>query len=211
MPLPSGDSVATPAWPRRSPRTTRNTSRRLLAQTAYISEVGLDGGACVAIDQQADVLASLLAQVSRTPRLVSVHSTRATKRTLDVIETSGASGVILHWWLGSDTETRRASELGCLFSVNRRMNPARLHRASVPLSSLLPETDHPSGNRSGSAPRQPGWTLDVEDSIASAYGTTPEAVRYQFWRNLVEQVDVLGVLSLLPPVVQAMLAHARWK
>ena len=184
---------------------------KLLAQTAYISEVGLDGGACVAIDQQADVLASLLAQVSRTPRLVSVHSTRATKRTLDVIETSGASGVILHWWLGSDTETRRASELGCLFSVNRRMNPARLHRASVPLSSLLPETDHPSGNRSGSAPRQPGWTLDVEDSIASAYGTTPEAVRYQFWRNLVEQVDVLGVLSLLPPVVQAMLAHARWK
>lgn len=54
---------------------------KLLAQTAYISEVGLDGGACVAIDQQADVLASLLAQVSRTPRLVSVHSTRATKRT----------------------------------------------------------------------------------------------------------------------------------
>lgn len=184
---------------------------KLLAQTAYISEVGLDGGVRVAVDQQADVFASVLVQVARTPRLVSVHSTRATKRTIDVIEASGARGVILHWWLGSDAETRRASELGCLFSVNRRMDPARLHRSDVPLTSLLPETDHPSGNRGEGAPRQPGWTLDVEQAIASVYGTTQEAVRHQFWRNLAEQVDALGVLSLLPPVVQAMLAQARGK
>lgn len=38
---------------------------------------------------------------------------------------------------------------------------------------------------------------------------TTEAVRQQFWRTLVGQVDNLGVLSLLPTVVQAMLAYAR--
>ena len=40
-------------------------------------------------------------------------------------------------------------------------------------------------------------------------GMTTEAVRQQFWRTLVGQVDNLGVLSLLPTVVQAMLAYAR--
>ena len=104
---------------------------------------------------------------------------------------------------------RRAVELGCLLSVNRSMDAARLRAAGVPLSSLLPETDHPSGNRGSDEPRQPGRTLDVELALASVYGTTPEAVRQEFWHTLVAQVDALGVLSLLPRVVQAMLAQAR--
>lgn len=181
----------------------------LLATTPIVSEVGLDGSSRIPMDRQVEVFASILAQVARTPRLVSVHSARATKRTLDVIEESGARGVILHWWLESDAETRRAVGLGCLFSVNRSMDMARLHASGVPLTLLLPETDHPSGNRGTDEPQQPGWTLDVELAIASAYGTAPEEVRLQFWRTLVGQVDALGLLSLCPPVVQAMLAHAR--
>lgn len=181
----------------------------LLTATPFVSEVGLDGSARVPMERQVEVFASILAQVARTPRLVSVHSKRATTRTIDAIEQSGARGVILHWWLGSEAETRRAGQLGCLFSVNRSMDAARLRAAGVPLGSLLPETDHPSGNRGSDEPRQPGRTLDVELALASVYGTTPEAVRQEFWHTLVAQVDALGVLSLLPLVVQAMLAQAR--
>lgn len=181
----------------------------LLAASPFVSEVGLDGSARVPMGRQVEVFASILAHVARTPRLVSVHSKRATARTIDAIEQSGARGVILHWWLGAEAETRRAVELGFLFSVNRSMDAARLRAAGVPLSSLLPETDHPSGNRGSDEPRQPGRTLDVELALASVYGTTPDAVRREFWRTLVVQVDALGVLSLLPPVVQAMLAQAR--
>lgn len=181
----------------------------LLTETAFVSEVGLDGTARVAMDCQTEVFASILAQVARTPRLVSVHSKRATSRTLDVIEASGARGVILHWWLGSDSETQRADELGCLFSINRSMDISRLKAAGVPLGSLLPETDHPSGNRGGGDPSQPGWTFDVESAIARAYAIDAGAVRQEFWRTLTAQVDALGVAGLLPPVVQAMLAQAR--
>ncbi|MGB3764347.1 MAG: TatD family hydrolase [Ornithinimicrobium sp.] len=181
----------------------------LLARTPLVSEVGLDGSSRVRMQRQVEVFASILALLRQTPRLVSVHSARATKSTLEVIEQSAARGVILHWWLGSDAETRRAVELGCLFSVNRSMDVVRLKAAGVPITSLLPETDHPSGNRGTDKPQQPGWTLDVELTIALAYGTTPEEVRLQFWRTLVGQVGELGLLSLLPPVVQAMLAHAR--
>lgn len=180
----------------------------LLTEAAFVSEVGLDGVSRVPMERQVEVFTSVLDQVARTPRLVSVHSKRATARTLELIAESGARGMILHWWLGSAAETRRALELGCLFSINRSMDMSKLKASGVPLSSLLPETDHPSGNR-GNDPSQPGWTIDVEQTIATLYGTTPDAVRHQFWRTLVGQVDALGVLGLLPPVVQAMLAHMR--
>lgn len=181
----------------------------LLAETAFVSEVGLDGTSRVSLDGQTEVFASILAHVARTPRLVSVHSKRATRGTLDVIEASGARQVILHWWLGSDSETKRAVELGCLFSINRSMDISRLKATGVPLNSLLPETDHPSGNRGGVDPRQPGWTLDVEEATARAYAIDAGVVRQEFWRTLTGQVDTLGVVGLLPPVVQAMLAQAR--
>ncbi|MBF4161593.1 TatD family hydrolase [Nocardioides acrostichi] len=180
----------------------------LLASTAYVGEVGLDGTSRAPMEEQAAVFASVLEQMARTPRLVSVHSRRAAAQTLDLIKASGARGVILHWWLGSAGETRRALELGCLFSVNRSMDVSKLKASGVPLNSILPETDHPSGNRGGD-PSQPGATLDVEQALARLYGTTAEAVRLQSWRILAHEVDTHGVRELLPPVVQAMLAHAR--
>jgi len=180
----------------------------LLAETAFVSEVGLDGGSSVPMDRQTEVFASVLRQLANSPRLISVHSRRATKPTVDLIEQSGARGVILHWWLGSDAETRRADDLGCLFSVNRRMDVALLRKSGVRLASLLPETDHPSGDRGGS-PRQPGWTLDVEQCIATEYETTPALVRAQFWYTLQAKVHDLDVQNLLPPVLQAMITHAR--
>ena len=182
---------------------------RLLATTPFVSEVGLDGGSSVPMDRQAEVLASILAQAARTPRLVSVHSRQATKRTLDLIEQSGVEGAILHWWLGSKAETQRALALGCIFSVNRSMDVGRLKEAGVPLVSILPETDHPSGNRRGGDPRQPGWTVDVEGSVASTYGVSVDSVRQQSWHTLVRLVDSFDVAGLLPPVVQSMLNHAR--
>lgn len=180
----------------------------LLTETAFVSEVGLDGVSRVPMERQVEVFSSVLAQVAKRPRLVSVHSKRATARALNLIADSGARGVILHWWLGSAAETTRALELGCLFSINHSMDVTKLKASGVPLGSLLPETDHPSGN-CGSDLSQPGWTLDVEQTIATLYGTTPDGVRQQVWRTLASQVDILGVLGLLPPVVQAMLAQAR--
>ncbi|MGV9802011.1 TatD family hydrolase [Mycobacterium sp. NPDC003449] len=180
-----------------------------LAATAYVSEVGLDDSSAVPIDRQVEVFGSILAQVSNRPRLISIHSKRATTRTIDLIEHSGVRGSILHWWLGSVSDTRRAIDLGCLFSINRSMDVARLLKAGVPLNCLLPETDHPSGNRGGDGPCQPGWTIDVEKAVATSYGVGVDEVRQYFWDTLVREVDRCGVVDLMPPVVQAMLRQAR--
>lgn len=180
-----------------------------LATTPYVGEAGLDGGSSIPISRQIEVLDSILSLVARMPRIVSLHSKRATSQTLDAIERSGLRAVVLHWWLGTPVETGRALGLGCLFSVNRRMNLTRLRDAGVPLRSLLPETDHPAGNGVGRSPRQPGWTLDVERSLADTYGTTVEIVRQQFWQTLVGLIDADGVEALFPAVIRSMFDQVR--
>ncbi|SHY17577.1 TatD family deoxyribonuclease [Mycobacteroides abscessus subsp. abscessus] len=182
-----------------------------LETAALVGEVGLDGASRVPIERQMEVLESALSAVTATPRLISVHSYRATKLVLDLIEKTGAERVMLHWWLGSERETKRALELGCLFSVNQSMDPIKLRTAGVPITSLLPETDHPSGNRRGTAPRQPGQTLDVEQAIGRAYGVDPAEVRNIFWKTFSSQVDTKGVFALLPLAVQRMVRFAQVK
>ena len=89
------------------------------------------------------------------------------------------------------------------------MDVTRLKAAGVPLDRLLPETDHPSGNRRGATEKQPGWTMDVEKAVAAAYAIPADKVRQRFWTTFAELVDATSVEQLLPPVVRAMLAHAR--
>jgi TatD DNase family protein len=52
------------------------------------------------------------------PRIVSLHSYRATEQVLGELSLRPVPGVVLHWWLGSVTATRRAVERGCYFSVS---------------------------------------------------------------------------------------------
>lgn len=180
-----------------------------LRLTPYVSEVGLDGASKVPMDRQTETFRQVLLHTIDAPRIVSIHSLRATERVLDVIEETGAVGIVLHWWLGSQQQTRRALELGCSFSVNGSMRLSDLRDAGVPLESLLPETDHPSGNRRTGGRRQPGWTVEVEAAVAALYGLPLEDLRQQFWLNLAGLTHGLQIDKLFPSPVQAMLAAAR--
>lgn len=181
----------------------------LLRDTPLVSEVGLDGASAVAMDRQREIFAAILTATSRAPRLTSVHSKRATSQVLDLIEAVDARGVILHWWLGSIRETQRALQLGCLFSVNSSMDTAKLRAAGVQLDAILPETDHPSGNRKSTDPKQPGRVIDLERALAVHYGVTPDDVREQSWRTLARVSTDLDLDRLFPMPVQRMLAAAR--
>lgn len=180
----------------------------LVNHAPFVGEVGLDGSSRVPIERQCEVFDSILRIVAATPRPISIHSFRATSPVLDLIQAAGVKGAILHWWLGSEAETRRALDLGCLFSVNQSMNPSKLMAFGVPITSFLPETDHPHGNRHGTAPNQPGQTLEVERAVAHTFGVTSAQVRHQFWSTLAAQLDAENVV-LLPQAVRAMVRHAK--
>ena len=123
---------------------------RLLPQTRYVGEVGLDGGveSKPHWSDQLTVFEHILdACVSAGGRILSIHSRRAATAVLDALERFPQAGdFVFHWFSGSRRELARAVDLGCWFSVGPAMIAAELGRdlvARMPRERVLTETDGP--------------------------------------------------------------------
>lgn len=177
----------------------------LLHSAAYVSEVGLDKRSKVPMAAQMQVLSSIFECLQDSPRIVSIHSSGSSERVLDALERDQISGAVLHWWRGDASQTRRAIDLGCWFSVNAAGMKFSADVAAIPLGRIFTETDHPSGDRGAALPRQPGAVKDVEAGLAVIHGTSPTIVRQQIWSNFGKLVDEVDGAALLPRPVQRML------
>lgn len=180
----------------------------LLASTSFVSEVGLDRRSKVPLDEQELVFDSILGVLQSTPRITSIHSSGASAQVLDALERTPIRGAVLHWWRGDKTQTQRAVELGCWFSVNAAGMKYPNEIALIPLDRILTETDHPYGDRASATPRQPGSVEDVEQALATVHGIDLRAVRGQVWTNLVGIIGDTSVHDLFPPAIQRMVAYA---
>ena len=92
--------------------------RDAIATTPVIGEVGLDGAARTPMESQLAALRAILEVASDTPRLLSLHSYRATGLVVRELREFRPHAAILHWWLGSPEETEAAVAAGAYFSVN---------------------------------------------------------------------------------------------
>lgn len=182
--------------------------RRLLSSAVFVGEVGLDANARVPLDRQQAVFDDVIRAVVAQPRIVSVHSYRATRRVLETLREHRPAGIVLHWWLGDEDDTRAAVDLGAYFSVNasqvRRWDALKV----VPRNRLLTETDHPFGDRREAAPRRPGNVAYVERDLGSALGISADETRRLVWRNLQNLVGALGLVEQLPHQFQVQLLAA---
>ena len=111
-------------------------------------------------------------------KILTVHSVRATKVLLDMIEKhlpAARGRVVLHWSTGTASEIRRAVDLGCYFSVNSEMlaneRRATTNRA-FPLNRVFAETDDPF-TRTGARPAEPGDLWRAVEGLAALHGLDP--------------------------------------
>lgn len=175
--------------------------RSLTAATAYAGELGLDGASRVPMKIQRYTLASALGVLQQSPRITSLHSYMATSEILNLIVHCPQPGLILHWWLGTANETDRAVELGCYFSVNRSSIRRRNLLARIPLDRVLPETDHPFGDK-GRGLRRPGEVGHVESALAEVHRLSIHEIRLRFWHTLRSIVQETRTGPLLPERVR---------
>lgn len=181
--------------------------RELLTHTPVVGEIGLDGRSRIPPDAQRRTLDAILTILAEHPRLVSLHSSGATGRVLDVLEAHHPQGVVLHWWRGTEAETRRALGLGCHFSINAAEIARPKVLPLVPRDRILTETDHPYGDRSQTAPRRPGRLDDIEAAIARHWDVDINGVRRQVWANLRQIATQTATADIFPGAFQrAMLA-----
>lgn len=177
----------------------------LVAQTAYVSEIGLDGKVPSNLRRQLSILAPILGVLQENPRIASLHSHAAGDLLIAELEQTPIKGMILHWWTGSASATDRALSLGAYFSFNAAgLRDIGLLR-QIPLDRILIETDHPDGDRRSPVPRHPGRVEPVEEALATIHGISRDEVRVATWRNLKVLVDETRCQRLLPARVASFL------
>ncbi len=123
---------------------------RLLPNTRYVGEIGLDGSPELQDHwgDQVMVFERILAACSAAGgRVLSVHSRRAAGAVLDALEAKPASGTaVLHWFSGTVKELARAVRLGCWFSVGPSMlsnEKGRTLARHMPRDRVVTESDGP--------------------------------------------------------------------
>jgi TatD DNase family protein len=169
-----------------------------ITTTPVIGEVGLDGSARTPMESQLATLRGILKVTAATPRVLSLHSYRATDLVVRELREFRPDAAILHWWLGSPAETEDAVETGAYFSVNASQAKKWKSLRLVPLDRLLLETDHPFGDRTQPPPRRPGNLSQSEYVVSSSFSISPDVLRRQTWRNLKTIAEKLSLVEMFP-------------
>ncbi|MEH6502085.1 MAG: Qat anti-phage system TatD family nuclease QatD [Pseudoalteromonas distincta] len=128
---------------------------RMLIETRYVGEVGLDGGKEFASSKNAQVkIFGAILDLCRSEgsKIISIHSRHAAGAVLDQIAGHPRCGIpVLHWFTGNQHELERAIKMGCWFSVGTPMLGSRKGKAAlelIPKERILTETDAPFADTS---------------------------------------------------------------
>jgi TatD DNase family protein len=163
---------------------------KLIPQARYVGEVGLDGAPEFSQhwSDQMLVFTHILQKCEAVGgRVLSIHSRRAAKQVLDVLEEYPAAGKpILHWFSGTARDLSRAIEIGCWFSVGPVMLMSERGQQLVrrmPKDKILTETDGPYATLDGRSVFP--WEVDRAVSmLANVWSTRTEDVEIQLKVNL---------------------------
>ena len=162
----------------------------LLPTVRYVGEIGLDGSPefSQSWEIQLQVFEHILESCARLGgRIMSIHSRRASKSVLDLLETRLRAGdAVLHWYSGTYGDLQRAIHMDCWFSVGPAMIRSERGRslvARMPPSRVLTETDGPFAQDSG-RPLLPGETGNVVAFLADLWGTSRDDAETKLEYNL---------------------------
>lgn len=182
--------------------------RECLEKTAVVGEAGLDTGSQVPMELQERNFRQILRMVAEKPRLVSIHSYRATSLVLQESGRIPVSTPVLHWWTGSADETSHAVELGCYFSVHSAVARQSKFRTRVPPECILVESDHGYNDPPAAIPCRIEW---VEHLVAQHLRIDVTAVRLLVWMNYARIIHHSKLESFMPPgfqeIIQAVNDH----
>ena len=126
--------------------------KRLVDQTSYIGEIGLDFSreGIATKNEQISVLREVLATIKGKKKIVSVHSRNAAIELLDMLCEFEIKNVIFHWYSGPVDLIPSIIERGFYFSINESMCRSKNGQSiigKIPREIILTETDAPYNNR----------------------------------------------------------------
>jgi TatD DNase family protein len=160
---------------------------RLLDDTDYVGEVGLDGSrhGRDSLPTQRKVFEQLLGQPRLRRKVLTVHSRGAEAEVIERLAASGVT-VALHWYSGALKHIDAALDAGLWFSVN----PAMIRSASgqriiaaLPTDRVVTETDGP-WTKTGGRPCRPADMASLVVDLAARWGEDTAEARQRVLDNL---------------------------
>lgn len=119
-----------------------------LNSTSYVGEIGLDFSADYVSSKllQIACFEEICSKLKGKSKIVSIHSRKAEREVVEIINRNEISTPIFHWYTGPLGLIPRIIELGGYFSINEAMTLSENGRkiiSHIPLNRLLTESDAP--------------------------------------------------------------------
>ena len=151
-----------------------------------IGEVGLDLQESDDIEAQRDVLRAIIRLAKRIHKPVILHSRKAEKEVLDLLEEEGMARAVLHCFTGSRKLLERGVRMGLFFSIPTsvvRNQQFRENAALVPIGQLLTETDAPYMAPMKDLRNEPANVRDAIAAIAEIKRLDPTEAANAIYHN----------------------------
>jgi TatD DNase family protein len=170
--------------------------RKLIDQTSYIGEVGLDyskeGIATRA--RQEESFRQVLSMIAGRQKFLTLHSRGAETDVLGLLTEYGIERAVFHWFSGPLAVLDRVVASGHYFSVNPAMISSGRGRSvveRVPPDRVLTETDGPHV-RVDERPAKPSDVRIVVDYLSDAWSLPAAEVESKIMANFRRVIEHLG-------------------
>jgi len=160
---------------------------RLLSETRYIGEVGLDFKTGKEFKQlQIKFFEELISRCNIFGnKILTVHSRMSSAEIVSIIGHDFSGIVIMHWYSGNQTILKRALDNGYYFSVNYSMvssNSGREIIKQLPLNRILLETDAPF-IKFKDQPFRPSNISAIVNNLSQILNLSKDEMAIVLWKN----------------------------
>lgn len=178
---------------------------RLLDETDYVGEIGLDGSrqGRDSLPAQRTVFDHLLGQPRMRQKVLTVHSRGAEAEVIERLATAGVTAA-LHWYSGALKHIDEALDAGLWFSVNPAMTRSASGQrilSSLPKNRVITETDGP-WTKTGGRTCRPADVPTLVENLAARWGEDIAEARQRVHDNVAAMhlaATTRGVTPERPP------------
>ena len=152
-----------------------------------IGEVGLDGKYCAdQMPKQKENLQKIIAFVEKIKKPVILHTTKAEKEVLNMLESTTLKKVDLHCFMGNKKLIQRAADMGYSFSIPPvivKLQHFQMLVEMVNSNQLLTETDAPYLSPHSDRQNEPAFIRETIKMIAKIKKVDEEEAENKIFMN----------------------------
>lgn len=163
----------------------KNNKNKILG----VGEIGLDFKTGSRKQEQEEIFIKQIQLAKQIKKPIIIHSRKAEKEVIDILESNNAKNVLLHCFCGKKKLVKRAHDLGYYFSVPTNVVFSKQFQSmvrNVNINKLLTETDAPYLSPYKGERNEPSFVIETIKKIAEIKQLDDEEVANNIFKTYQE-------------------------